>query len=171
MTSDCGEVNCGIQYSACVLKMMHKTLVGKCNASSKCTPLCLYCSWLKVSFLSVVLKRIVIFAIWIVASLTIEYRIIGVHTHTQSSSGRWHTQLAANLLFANRLKVFPYRTPQRPRFTWARHTIRSRHMEHHVRANYVITRISVYVLWHSNDTVMIEYLNIVLFVSALLFSN
>ena len=44
VTSDCGEVNFGIQYSACVLKMMHKTLVGKCNASSKCTPLCLYCS-------------------------------------------------------------------------------------------------------------------------------
>ena len=133
-----------------------------------------------------VLKRIVIFAIWIVASLMIKYRIICAHTqrrmhrihacmqahthaHTQSSCGRWHAQLAVNLLFANNLEVFPYRTPQRPtsRFTWARLTIQLRYVEHQVRANYIITRIFVYVLWHSNSTVMIKYS----IVSALIYTH
>ena len=91
------------------------------------------------------------------------------HADTQSSCGRWHAQLAVNLLFANNLKVFPYRTPQRPtsRFTWARLTIQLRHVEHQVRANYIITRIFVYVLWHSNSTVMIKYS----IVSALIYTH
>ena len=33
-----------------------------------------------------------------------------MHTNTQSSCCRWCAQLAANLLFANNLEVFPYRT-------------------------------------------------------------
>ena len=89
------------------------------------------------------------------------------HTNTQGSCGRWHAQLTVNLLFANNLEAFPYRTPQMHRCTWARHTIRSRHMEHHARANYIITQMFTYVLWHSNGTVTIKYSNIVLFVSAL----
>ena len=42
-------------------------------------------------------------------------------SHTLSSCGRWHAQLAANLFFTNNLEVFPYRTPQRPtcRLNWA----------------------------------------------------
>ena len=107
-----------------------------------------------------------IFAIRIVASLIIECRIIGTHTHprsmhigthahthTHTHTHTWHAQLAANLPFVNNLEEFPYRTPQRTRFTWARHTIWSRHVEHYVRADYVITRIFVHVLWHSNGTV------------------
>ena len=116
-----------------------------------------------------------IFAFRKVASLTIEYRIFGTHTHThrrmhpcmharthahmhtntQSSCGRWHAQRAANLLCINNFKVFPYRIPQRYRFTSARHTIIET-LEHHVRADYI-----------TNGTVTIEYSNIVLFISAL----
>ena len=121
-----------------------------------------------------VLKRIVTFSIWIVASLMIECWIIGAHTHiqrcmhpcmhasihahmhTQSSCGKWHAQLAENL-FANNLKVFPYQTPQRPRFTWSRHIIRLRHMKDHVRADYITTQIFVYVLWYSNGAVILYY--------------
>jgi len=52
--------------------------------------------------------------------------------------------------------------------------LRTRHFktcEHHVRSDYVFTyiiRIRTYVLKHSNGTVTIKYLNITLFVSALL---
>ena len=89
------------------------------------------------------------------------------HTHKVVVAGGTHN-LQWKFLFANNLEVFPYRTSQRHRFTWACLTIRLRHVEHHVRADYINTRMFVYVLWHSNSTVTIKYSNIVLFVSALI---
>ena len=124
----------------------------------------LYPKWKEKSYI-VVLKRIVIFAIRIVASLTIEYQIIGahtlthrrmhpcmharkhtrMHTNTQSSCSRWHTQLAANL-FANNLEVFPRTGLLKGIDLLQLAILQSRRVKHHVRTNYVITWIFVYVL-------------------------
>ena len=159
-------------------------------------------------FHKLVLKQIVIFAIQIVASLTIEYRIIGalthtqthvsmhthkhtrtqaythasirarkhtrtqahthastharMHTSTQSTCGRWYAQLAANLLFANNLEVFPYRIPPRHRFTSARHihtTIEMRGTLHEGRLhNYMDIHIrAVTFEWYCNDQIFEYY--------------
>ena len=89
---------------------------------------------------------------------TIEYQIIGahtcthrdvcIHTHTHTHkvvvAGGMHN-VQRTFFFANNLEVFPYRIPPRPRLTGARYTtIKTR--EHHMRANYITTRIFVYVL-------------------------
>ena len=71
-----------------------------------------------------------------------------MHPYTQTQkvvvAGGMHN-VQRTFFFANNLEVFLYRIPPRPRLTGARYTtIKTR--EHHMRANYVITWIFVYML-------------------------
>ena len=96
---------------------------------------------------------------------------MALHRHGStmlSGSGRGHTQLAVNLLFANNLEILPYRAPPRPRLT--HHTDvstrgkSSKGCGFNQLLNYPNIRIHAVTF---ECYIMIEYLNIVLFVSAL----